>query len=703
MGFSPESSLMAVQQTGSGNGAARNGDATMRDTWAERPPPRPQSDTMMRDAWNDLPFPTRKYSDESRSNEYDYNVEASRRAQTNPSPPSDGAYSRENSWGLRAGQTGHQASPDASLVQVTSDGQTWWVAREDEASDGSATHGRDHLARSQIPRYHRYSHDGLGIISQHPSRDLFQPQEPAPSQPVRPNHWVDFRQQPSPAPDNWPAQPVQPLGRQSSSHRYRHSPYEHSDGRLAAGRKRSSSPRRSPHHGLRGSSSPAIDSRYPQVVDLRHRDYEPNEDVPYRPIRTLGSGGFGFVDEVEADPDRAPVHGRFARKVIRIPASVSCRAQERIKNEVNIVRRLNHPHVVQVVATYIKQRRFGIIMTPVADGNLDDYLESDLPDDKMYSMYSWFGCLATGLNYIHKQRIKHRDIKPANILIKDGRILYADFGIARDVLDEQTTSTVGIVDGKSSMYCAPEVAAEGRRGRLADVFSLGCVFLEMTTVMTRDFKASVEDLHDFKETAEGTRAYSANMEKTLHWILTLATHIMSRNYGKFSQDGQFWENDIHDTPARGRQLCFALEWCIAMLQPEPSDRISASQLVQLVQAVNHNSRDISWIANCCRTPVRYMPPAADLMIVERWPHIPQLEPYDFPQPLQPTRGDTPYAHFMNEQAGIFRKKFPNYSNYEVGMVLEKRWNELDEMQRAPYKERAAEEEKRYITKRTIYS
>ncbi|KAI9867428.1 MAG: hypothetical protein M1813_008986 [Trichoglossum hirsutum] len=755
----------AAQRTGTNGSTIRNGllgDAIMPDAWVERPPP-PRShdspgvgDTMMRDAWIELPFqPSRTYSNESGSNGYDYPIEAGRRIHESPASTLDRVYQREDSWEVRGGRTVHQASPID--VARPSNGQPWRGGREDESNDGAVQHGRDHLSRSQISRYDKFStphqpadpggrfHEAISVTSHPPPisipRDLSQVSaqefvppkyrgfldtpgganpstyhvvsrsnigvlqlpDPAHSQPVHLNHWDNVRQQPSPASEHWSTPPGQPVGHQPSPRQHWSGLYEHNDGYLAARRNRPSSPGLSPGRNLRGSTSPAIDpwNARPQTPLVSHHDYERSEDVPYKSIRGLGHGAFGVVDEIEAAPGRAPVQGRFARKIIKIPPSVSSRVREHIRNEVDIVKRLSHHHIVQVVATYSERRRFGVIMTPIADMNLEEYFESNPNPPQNDKMYCWFGCLATGLDYLHTQRIKHRDIKPANILVQGDRILYTDFGVARDVLEEVTTSTAGLVDGKSPMYCSPEVATEGRRGRLSDVFSLGCVFLEMATVLMWDYEVSIEDLHNFKET-DGKRAYSANLGKTLNWILTMATRLMLYKYGESSSYGQFWTNGMHDMPARERQLCFALEWCIAMLQPKPSDRISASQLIQLVQGVNHNSRNASWIGSCCRTPMEYLPLPGDLMIVERWPDIPRLGLHDIPQPLPPTPGGTPYMYFVSEQAELARRQYPRLNLDEIDIVLEGKWNVLDWQQRAPYKDKAVAEHERYLTKRMIY-
>lgn len=77
----------------------------------------------------------------------------------------------------------------------------------------------------------------------------------------------------------------------------------------------------------------------------------------------------------------------------------------------------------------------------------------------------------------------HQDVKPQNILVSTGgHVLLTDFGISRswDGLGRSTT-TADLA--RSWAYAAPEVARGGPKNESADAWSLGCVFLEMCTVL----------------------------------------------------------------------------------------------------------------------------------------------------------------------------------------------------------------------------
>jgi serine/threonine protein kinase len=74
--------------------------------------------------------------------------------------------------------------------------------------------------------------------------------------------------------------------------------------------------------------------------------------------------------------------------------------------EVTILRRVTehkHRHLVSVVGSYTDPDDFAILFSPLADMNLDEYLrELGATED----LKTWFGCLATAIDFLHKLRIR---------------------------------------------------------------------------------------------------------------------------------------------------------------------------------------------------------------------------------------------------------------------------------------------------------
>jgi serine/threonine protein kinase len=146
-----------------------------------------------------------------------------------------------------------------------------------------------------------------------------------------------------------------------------------------------------------------------------------------------------------------------------------------------------------------------MLLTPVAsDKDLGSYLLAiedageDFTPEQNSILLRAFGCLADGLAYIYRNTIRHKDIKPQNFLVHHGQMIYTDFDIALDG-NEQATTTTGIFESFTRRYCAPEVANNAPRNRKSDVFSLGCVFIEILALLVPYSRIWMRDLKPYCE------------------------------------------------------------------------------------------------------------------------------------------------------------------------------------------------------------
>ena len=90
---------------------------------------------------------------------------------------------------------------------------------------------------------------------------------------------------------------------------------------------------------------------------------------------------------------------------------------------------------------------------------------------------TYLGQAASALDYAHAHEIIHRDLKPANFLLHaDGRLVLADFGIARMMQDGNTDALTltgtGMLVGTPD-YMAPEMAHGEHIDHRADIYELG--------------------------------------------------------------------------------------------------------------------------------------------------------------------------------------------------------------------------------------
>jgi ankyrin repeat protein len=239
-------------------------------------------------------------------------------------------------------------------------------------------------------------------------------------------------------------------------------------------------------------------------LNHEHHVYTKDEDLPFAP-----DGNDPFIGD-KVDKVKKRVLGNaenmlYARKTITIDKPDKCA----LMKEAKILQRARHGHVVKLIMTYFYEReqdtRFAIIMER-ADGNLDAYLTGKMSRKKTRNLSRWFGCLVGVVAYIHGFGIRHRDIKPTNILVKDEQVLLADFGISKMGLGKTMPTTIpAFPRARTEGYCAPEVEAGSTRGRSADIFSLGAVFLEM--LIAYSYPNKRQDLEEVLN-SRGNRSYA---------------------------------------------------------------------------------------------------------------------------------------------------------------------------------------------------
>ncbi|RDW88878.1 hypothetical protein BP6252_00910 [Coleophoma cylindrospora] len=163
-----------------------------------------------------------------------------------------------------------------------------------------------------------------------------------------------------------------------------------------------------------------------------------------------------------------------------------------IRDEMGVLEVLDHPNVVSYHGIEVHRDKVYIFMEYCEGGSLAGLLEHGrIEDEQVIMVYALQ--LLEGLAYLHESGIVHRDIKPENILLDaSGVIKYVDFGAAK-VIARQGKTLVGNNSASAGqanksmtgtpMYMSPEVIKGENPGRAGavDVWSLGCVILEMAT------------------------------------------------------------------------------------------------------------------------------------------------------------------------------------------------------------------------------
>ena len=206
---------------------------------------------------------------------------------------------------------------------------------------------------------------------------------------------------------------------------------------------------------------------------------------PYVLVREIGRGGMATVylaNDVK--------HGRSVALKLLHPDAASALGSERFRREIEVVARLQHPHILPLhdsgEAWNPRDSAGGAllyyVMPLVTGATLRERIarEGALPLEDVRRIVT---DVSAALDYAHRNGVVHRDVKPANILVDAEHAMVADFGIAHRALDEsadQITAT-GIVIG-TPHYMSPEQSTGSRDiDARTDIYALGCVLFEMLT------------------------------------------------------------------------------------------------------------------------------------------------------------------------------------------------------------------------------
>lgn len=108
---------------------------------------------------------------------------------------------------------------------------------------------------------------------------------------------------------------------------------------------------------------------------------------------------------------------------------------ESLNNEIQVLKTLNNPFVVQYHDSFIEKDQICIVMDFCEKGDL--YGKVKEAREKGFKFNSsmvldWFCQLALGLEHIHSKKVLHRDLKTSNILLtKFNTVKIGDFGISK--------------------------------------------------------------------------------------------------------------------------------------------------------------------------------------------------------------------------------------------------------------------------------
>ncbi|KAK7426606.1 hypothetical protein QQZ08_006936 [Neonectria magnoliae] len=337
----------------------------------------------------------------------------------------------------------------------------------------------------------------------------------------------------------------------------------------------------------------------------------------------LGYGAFGRVEEV--------TYGsvRLARKRILCRRGFN---MDDLRQESLTMKKLDHRHVVKLVATYApRKQELCLLIWPAAVCNLSILLEDleslrlgegdredtierlnaldlkDLsaiePNSKnqgidchtkcpLEFLRNVIGCVSRAMAYCHANDVRHLDIKPSNILLKADRVYLADFGISRDVSGQDQTMTEGLPG--TERWRAPELYADsGSSMQLSDVYSLGLVFLNVGTVLYNVRLADFDEALKYSTRQTREDQLRTREEKLKAHLENLTSHALVTPPFMFTFEGQ--------ETVRPRPVVNLIS---RMITSNPRNRLSVDKIDDKLSMLGGIHQ--IYHGECCKRPISWV-------------------------------------------------------------------------------------------------
>ncbi|KAJ3029165.1 Serine/threonine-protein kinase 33 [Rhizophlyctis rosea] len=213
-------------------------------------------------------------------------------------------------------------------------------------------------------------------------------------------------------------------------------------------------------------------------------------DVHYTLGKKLGQGSFGTVHIIQHKATNKTYACKIVKKKRGSPV-----LYEQLQREIAIMKRVNHPHIVQLYEVYETPRKYFLVMEYCRGGDLVQRIRSRR------------GCceadvrvilcrLVSAIAYLHDHGVVHRDLKPENILVSlsdpsdQFNIKVSDFGLA--TFADACNMMENIVG--TPLYMAPEIVQNLGYSATCDVWSIGVMMYLMLMGYRRDIERELQQL-----------------------------------------------------------------------------------------------------------------------------------------------------------------------------------------------------------------
>jgi serine/threonine-protein kinase ULK/ATG1 len=193
----------------------------------------------------------------------------------------------------------------------------------------------------------------------------------------------------------------------------------------------------------------------------------------YKILKKIGKGSFSNVFKAHKLDDE---NAFYAIKIVSLK-NLSNKIIENIKNEINIMLKINHENIIKLHETITSHKYIYLIMDYCDGGDLYKFIKKHGKLSEEESK-KYFLQISKGLHFLYSKNLIHRDLKPHNILITSNNILkICDFGFVKESNENMLYDTLC----GSPIYMAPEILKYKKYDSKVDLWSMGIILFEMLT------------------------------------------------------------------------------------------------------------------------------------------------------------------------------------------------------------------------------